>query len=550
MKSATIKFALFSLMLLTASFATARTLIDRLYYNLDQVNKTAEVTYETNKSNGPMGAMNYAYYDSFVIPEEVTHENITYTVTSIGKYAFMHSYYATSVTIPKTVVTIGDGAFNNCQRLKDVYLHEESHLQNIGNQAFYACGNLELFVFPNSLLSIGEEAFWYCDNLKHCNLPNGLTSLGKKAFEYCKSIGDVYIPGSLKIIDEYCFSRCENLKTIMFGDGVETINKCAFPGYNDSIPVILPPSIIKIDYSNFKKCNVILLNGNVSFHTEDNTNYYIMDDNVPTISNEQIITSNKKPSNYLIYFFDKELLLSKNHNLVQTDVIQFNDGLEHVSLHYTGYPQGPNRNNMIWEVGEKLKGFGVSYTFQGAEHTDCGEWSGVENIDFKYKDWKFTCPILYDYKIIPVTLSLSIHDVERTYGEDNPKFEIKADGFVGNDNINNALDDVVISTNATKSSEVGLYPVYISAKAKNYNISFVKSNITIKKAPLSVKVNDITISYGTRIPKLKYTIDGFKLNETESIAFSQLPSIESESSEIRDVGCYKLNAQVSVPEKG
>ena len=79
--------------------------IDGIYYNLNSSGdtKTAEVTQNSNKYSGDI-----------VLPETITHNDVTYSVTSIGTRAFDSCNDLTSVTIPNSVTSIGDYAFHTC----------------------------------------------------------------------------------------------------------------------------------------------------------------------------------------------------------------------------------------------------------------------------------------------------------------------------------------------------------------------------------------------------------------------------------------------------
>ena len=96
-------FTLFLLALLPIA-ASAQVEIDGIYYLLHSgETNTAEVTV---KSGGYSGVV--------VIPASVTHNNKTYSVTSIGRLAFKNCSGLTSVTIPNSVNYIGERAFGNC----------------------------------------------------------------------------------------------------------------------------------------------------------------------------------------------------------------------------------------------------------------------------------------------------------------------------------------------------------------------------------------------------------------------------------------------------
>ena len=95
------KTKLFTLLFaVAASVGTmcASTKIGDLYYNLDTINLTAEVTYESDIWIG-----NYDYLDDAItIPEFVTCEGRTYSVTSIGSCAFRREYYQYLIVLSRT----------------------------------------------------------------------------------------------------------------------------------------------------------------------------------------------------------------------------------------------------------------------------------------------------------------------------------------------------------------------------------------------------------------------------------------------------------------
>ena len=97
---------------------------------------------------------------ALVIPSSVTHDAVTYTVTSIADYGFYWNEDITEVTIPNTVTSIGDNAFSACNKLTTITL--PSTLQTIGTYAFYNCSSLASFSVPGSVTTIGTDAFDLC----------------------------------------------------------------------------------------------------------------------------------------------------------------------------------------------------------------------------------------------------------------------------------------------------------------------------------------------------------------------------------------------------
>ena len=143
-----------------------------LYYNITSDN-TIEVTYYSSTTDN-----NYVSGD-VVIPSSVTNNGTTYSVTSIGDYAFYLCIGLTSVTIPNSVTSIADDAFYGCSSLTSVTI--PNSVTSIGKWAFISCSGLTSVTIPNSVTSIGNMAFAYCSGLTSVTLPNNAT-IHSKAF--------------------------------------------------------------------------------------------------------------------------------------------------------------------------------------------------------------------------------------------------------------------------------------------------------------------------------------------------------------------------------
>jgi hypothetical protein len=101
-------------------------------------------------------------------------------VTSIGSYAFGFSSL-TSVTMPDTVKTIGEGAFHYCTNLQSIRL--SNNLTEIPKNMLCGASKLKNVVIPDTVKAIGESAFEGCTSLESMLIPASVTYIGEGAFE-------------------------------------------------------------------------------------------------------------------------------------------------------------------------------------------------------------------------------------------------------------------------------------------------------------------------------------------------------------------------------
>lgn len=180
-----------------------------IYYNYINDGKELEVTGQ-------------GYIGSVVIPEEVTYQNITRKVTSIEDYALSCCHHLKSVTIPRSVTSIGARAFEFCDRLASISVEVGNKvydsrdncnaiIETATNTLIAGCKNT---VIPKSVTSIGRGAFSHCNCLTSLTIPKGVTSIGIGAFDYCTRLKSVKIPRSVTSIGAYAFYGCYSLKDV------------------------------------------------------------------------------------------------------------------------------------------------------------------------------------------------------------------------------------------------------------------------------------------------------------------------------------------------
>ena len=171
----------------------------------------------------------------------------------IYKYAFRNCSNLTSVTIPDSVISIGEDAFYGCDGLTSVIIG--NGVTSIGEEAFRNCSNLKNVTIDNSATSIGSSAFAYCKSLTSATIGNGITSIGEEAFRNCSNLKSITIPDSATSIGSYAFYQCSSLTNVTIGDSVTSIGSSAFSGCSSLTSVTIGNSVTSIDSSAFEDCS-------------------------------------------------------------------------------------------------------------------------------------------------------------------------------------------------------------------------------------------------------------------------------------------------------
>ena len=240
-----------------------------LYYNTTS-DSTVEVTYYVGNNN------NYIYVSGdLVIPSTITCNGTTYSVTSIGRIAFICCTDLITVSIPNSVTSIGEFAFESCDKLTSVNIPNSvtsiergvfrgclvltsvtipNSVTSIGELAFEYCSGLTSVNIPNSVTSIGKTAFYGCGGLTSVSIPNSITSIGNETFEYCNSLTSVTIPNSVTSIGDDAFKYCSRLTSVTIGNSVTSIGEFAFSNCDSLTSVSIPNSVTSIGWGAFSGC--------------------------------------------------------------------------------------------------------------------------------------------------------------------------------------------------------------------------------------------------------------------------------------------------------
>ena len=166
------------------------------------------------------------------------------TLKQIDENAFSGCKFS-SISLPETVVSIGESCFSECQRLIKVEMNS-TQITVIPKLCFSQCSSLIFVKLPPKCASLGEKAFM-SSGITFISLPESITKLDQLAFfkcEYlqimdlhetqikefpektfygCRKLKKIYVPNDLIQVADFVFEDCTSLETLVYY-GIEINN--------------------------------------------------------------------------------------------------------------------------------------------------------------------------------------------------------------------------------------------------------------------------------------------------------------------------------------
>lgn len=176
------------------------------------------------------------------------------TIEEIEDEAFDDCINLNQINFPDSIKRIGRWAFQGCHSLSEVHL--PSQLEEIDGYAFDECFNLEKITMPSEVKRIGAYAFSET-KLKKVILPHGIKYLGNSLFYNCRHLSHVVFQEGLAEIGQSTFNGCSRLKAVCFPRSLERINLGAFAGCVNLGMVIIHQKIEAIAQDAFGGCRRI-----------------------------------------------------------------------------------------------------------------------------------------------------------------------------------------------------------------------------------------------------------------------------------------------------
>ena len=201
--------------------------------------------------------------DSVTIPETVTYDEVTYTVTAIAENAANRVEWLKTLSLPSTLKRIGKNAFGLCFGLESVTLPEG--LEEVGEQAFCDAPFDHIHI-PASVSHLGSRAFKSAslksitvaaDNAVYDSREDCNAVIEKSTGKLVLGCNSTKIPASVKIIGSSAFYGCKSLASVDLPEGITEIGNSAFYNCTGLQELELPHSLISIGNAAFLHCTGI-----------------------------------------------------------------------------------------------------------------------------------------------------------------------------------------------------------------------------------------------------------------------------------------------------
>ena len=246
-----------------------------LNYNLTSDSTVTVTSQNAGYNDGSIGfVFDSGYAGDVVIPETVTVDGKTYTVTAIQPGAFNNPTFTaiddvlydkdlTTViscagaksgdySTPTTVSLIAWAAFWGCEKLTSVTLTEG--VMEIQSYAFRGCKGIKTMSIPEGVSAIHDGTFFTCRKLQSIQLPSTLLQIGNSAFLGCSNLTEISFPESCQEIGENAFEDCMQLQELTFPSSLTKIGFRAFANCSQIEQVSIPATVTEIGMSVFSGC--------------------------------------------------------------------------------------------------------------------------------------------------------------------------------------------------------------------------------------------------------------------------------------------------------
>jgi hypothetical protein len=121
----------------------------------------------------------------------------------------------TTINIPASVKSIGNGAFDGCTGI----IQKENGISYVDKWVIGHDSGIATVSLRADAVGIGDRVFAYSSNLASITIPEGMTRIGAGAFNNCTGLTSITIPDSVTSIGSNPFAGCDKLTTLTVQSG-------------------------------------------------------------------------------------------------------------------------------------------------------------------------------------------------------------------------------------------------------------------------------------------------------------------------------------------
>ena len=208
--------------IITAKYENGTTLYFRITDNFGNV----ALTWDRSLKNYNEGESSYT--GNFEIPSFVfsgENREFMFRVTEVDENAFYNCTGITSMTVPFSVMRIGNNAFRGCSSLQKFSVNEyNTNYKDVDGVLFSKDGKMLIqypakkkqteYMISEDVVAISPSAFRDCSNLEIVSIGDGVAVISDYAFRNCQNLKEVILGKSLRITGKEAFFECPKISVI------------------------------------------------------------------------------------------------------------------------------------------------------------------------------------------------------------------------------------------------------------------------------------------------------------------------------------------------
>lgn len=205
---------------------------EKYYPNVSYIEATDEVVYQEISPE--------PHSDIIVAKFTTTSANQNVKITN-------KQQYFSSIAVDGEPLTIGTGTLNHTFASAGEHIVEYKALDTtlIPDGAFNNCTGLTSITIPDSVIAIGDYAFSDYSDLTSVTIGNSVTSIGERAFAFCSDLTSITIGNSVTEIGEQSFFDCNSLTSITsLNTTPPTLEPDVFLEVPETCPIYVPAASV------------------------------------------------------------------------------------------------------------------------------------------------------------------------------------------------------------------------------------------------------------------------------------------------------------------